>query len=85
MKKLLLTLAFGACSHLLLAQQVMSVYSVTIPNSKPSDVKETTVTEANGGIRVSNVIQPTLTVYKPAKDKANGTAVIICPGVATPD
>ena len=80
MKKLLLILAFGACSHLLLAQQVISVYSVTIPNSKPSDVKETTVTEANGGIRVSNVIQPTLTVYKPAKDKANGTAVIICPG-----
>ena len=80
MKKLLLVLMLGACSHLLLAQQVVSVYAVTIPNSKPSDVQETTVTEANGGIRISNVIQPTLTVFKPAKDKANGTAVIVCPG-----
>jgi acetyl esterase/lipase len=30
--------------------------------------------------RASNVGQPTLTVYRPAVDRANGTAVIICPG-----
>jgi len=30
--------------------------------------------------RTSNVSEPTLTVYAPAVDRANGTAVIICPG-----
>jgi acetyl esterase/lipase len=30
--------------------------------------------------RVSNVSEPTLTVYGPAVDRPNGTAVIICPG-----
>jgi acetyl esterase/lipase len=30
--------------------------------------------------RLMNVSKPTLTVYAPPKDKANGTAVIICPG-----
>jgi acetyl esterase/lipase len=30
--------------------------------------------------RVSNVSEPTLTVYRPAPDRANGTAVIVCPG-----
>ncbi|HVZ65543.1 MAG TPA: alpha/beta hydrolase [Lacunisphaera sp.] len=30
--------------------------------------------------RVSNVSEPTLTVFAPAVDKPNGTAVIVCPG-----
>ena len=30
--------------------------------------------------RISRVADPTLTVYPPAVDRANGTAVIICPG-----
>ena len=29
---------------------------------------------------VTNVRQPTITVYLPSKDKANGAAVVICPG-----
>jgi acetyl esterase/lipase len=31
-------------------------------------------------IRLGNVSKPTLTVYRPAKDKETGTAVIVCPG-----
>lgn len=31
-------------------------------------------------IRLGNVSQPTLTVYRPAKDKDTGAAVVICPG-----
>ncbi|GAB3831748.1 alpha/beta hydrolase [Hymenobacter jeollabukensis] len=62
------------------AQTVEPLYSGTIPNSKPSEVKETSVTLANGGVRVSNVVQPTLSVFRAPKDKANGTAVIVCPG-----
>ena len=81
MKKLLLTLALGTCSPgLVAAQQVLSLYSVSIPNSKPTELKEISGTLDNGGARISNVVQPTLTVFKPAKEKANGTAVIICPG-----
>jgi len=30
--------------------------------------------------RTTNITEPTLTVYPPAVDRANGTAVIICPG-----
>jgi acetyl esterase/lipase len=29
---------------------------------------------------ISNVRQPTVTVYLPAKEKANGTGIVICPG-----
>ena len=29
---------------------------------------------------VTNVTQPTITIYRPAKDKDTGTAVLICPG-----
>jgi acetyl esterase/lipase len=43
-------------------------------------VQETSVTLANGGVRISNVVQPTLTVFVPAPGTANGTAVVICPG-----
>ncbi len=57
---------------------VLPLYSGSIPDSKPSRVQETTTTE--GGVRTSNVIQPTLTVYLPAPTKATGTSVIICPG-----
>lgn len=58
---------------------VLPLYSGSIPDSKPSQVQEASVTEA-GGVRISNVVQPTLTVFLPARDKANGTSVIICPG-----
>jgi acetyl esterase/lipase len=36
--------------------------------------------EREDGGRVANVSEPTLTVYGPAVDRPNGTAVIICPG-----
>ena len=32
------------------------------------------------GGRISNVSSPTLTVYRPAVDRPNGTSVVICPG-----
>ncbi|WP_046245690.1 alpha/beta hydrolase [Hymenobacter terrenus] len=63
-----------------LAQQTFPIYTGTIPNSKPSEVQETTVTSPEGGTHVSNVVQPNLTAYLPAPGAANGTAIIICPG-----
>ena len=60
-------------------QPIIPLYTGAVPDSKPSKVQETVVNE-KGKIRISNVVQPTLTVYRAATDKANGTAVIICPG-----
>lgn len=62
------------------AQQVIPLYNGAVPGSKkaPADFKEVTVTGNDGVTRVSNVFEPTLTVYSPPKP--NGTAVIICPG-----
>jgi len=65
---------------MLQAQQVLPLYKGNIPDSKPSEVKETSITLANGGVRISNVVQPTLTVFLAPANKATGTAVIICPG-----
>lgn len=46
-----------------------------VPNAKPTLGAER---EQNG--KTANVSEPTLTVFGPAVDKPNGTAVIICPG-----
>jgi acetyl esterase/lipase len=42
------------------------------------DRKQVEVTEQTR--LVTNVTKPTLTVYRPAKDRDTGTAVVICPG-----
>ncbi|MFT2007624.1 alpha/beta hydrolase [Pontibacter sp. 13R65] len=61
------------------------LYTGAIPNEVPgaddekvdSSVDQTKNTDI---IRISNVRKPTLTVFLPEKGKANGTAVVICPG-----
>jgi acetyl esterase/lipase len=62
------------------AQEVIPLYKGAIPGSKtaPSDYKEVTVKGKDEVSRVSNVTDPSLIAYLPAKP--NGTAVIICPG-----
>src|SRR4051794_36189283 len=42
------------------------------------DRTEVEVTESTR--MVTNVTRPTITIYRPAKDKDTGTAVLICPG-----
>ena len=64
----------------LFAQQTFPIYTGNVPDSQPSAVQETSITLANGGVRISNVVQPSLTAFLPAAGTANGTAVIICPG-----
>ncbi len=46
--------------------------------TKPIDEEKSTVDR--GVKRVTNVSKPTLTVFRPAKDKDTGAAVVICPG-----
>ncbi|MCG7857833.1 alpha/beta hydrolase [Flavihumibacter sp.] len=63
------------------AQEVLPLYDGdSIPNSKPSSNEERSERAGDGILRTYKVSRPTLTVYLPAADKANGTAVIICPG-----
>jgi acetyl esterase/lipase len=57
------------------AQEIINLYPGNVPDSKVSGVKEI---YASGMYR--NVTVPTLEIYLPEKEKATGTAVIICPG-----
>lgn len=63
------------------AQEVINLYPGSVPGAKatPANYVEST-TNTDGIVRVSKVSVPTLTVFLPAKDKATGAAVIICPG-----
>ncbi len=54
------------------------LYSGAVPNSKPAP--ENYVEPATKAFSTSKVTIPTITPYFPEKGKANGTAVIICPG-----
>jgi acetyl esterase/lipase len=75
MRKLLTVwLCLLACLPLA-AQDSLLLWPNGIPGGIPS--AETTVYQGN---RVSLVQQPDITVYLPPKEKANGTAVVICPG-----
>ena len=58
-------------------QTEIPLYSGPIPNSKP--VADHEEVAADGAV-IRKVSRPTLTVFLPTKEKANGTAVIICPG-----
>jgi acetyl esterase/lipase len=50
----------------------------TFRMSPKLDRKQVEVTESTR--MVTNVTKPTITIYRPAKDKDSGTAVLICPG-----
>lgn len=72
-------LSFLMSISLVRAQSVLPLYPGEIPNSIAGANLENTTT--TGGImRVAKVSEPTLTVFMPKKHKANGTAVLICPG-----
>lgn len=78
---------FSICLSLLItsltlvsrAQQAMPInlYPNGVPNSKPTPAD---YTENDGNDHADKVTIPTLTPFFPEKGKANGTAVIICPG-----
>ncbi|MBE7174094.1 MAG: alpha/beta hydrolase [Williamsia sp.] len=79
MKKLLLAAICLQMSLTVISQEIIPLYS-SVPNSKPGPDEEKMDTAANGRIGGSKVSRPTLTVFVPEAGKANGTAVVICPG-----
>jgi acetyl esterase/lipase len=63
------------------AQDVFDLYPEdSIPNSRPGNMAEKSENNGSGRLIISGVSKPTLTAYLPDASKANGTAVIICPG-----
>lgn len=60
------------------AQEIISLYPGSVPNSTQAGINETNAGPYSGMIRRS--IIPTLEVYLPEKEKATGAAVVICPG-----
>lgn len=66
----------------LMAQEIVNLYEGKIPGSKttPADYKEVSPVGADQITRTAKVSVPAMTVFLPAKEKAIGTAVIICPG-----
>lgn len=77
MKKLLLTLLMTAIADLTSAAPpvVIPLWPEGVPGAKDIGAEKD---EGQG--RISNVFEPTLTVYGPAVDRPNRTAVIIAPG-----
>lgn len=64
------------------AQQVIPLYSGSIPGAKPTPNTyiENTEVRQNGTLSITKVSIPTLTVFAAPQNISTGTAVIICPG-----
>ncbi|MGE7774211.1 alpha/beta hydrolase [Chitinophaga sp. NPDC101104] len=73
-----LTLLTGTVS----AQETILLYGGKVPGMLPAaaTAKEDVRTDKTVGLLVSNITRPSLEIFAPEKGKANGTAVIICPG-----
>ena len=61
------------------AQELIRLYTGTIPGSTGSTINVTPGTKQTPGM-ISLVTDPELEMYLPEKEKATGAAVIICPG-----
>ncbi|MGR3810114.1 alpha/beta hydrolase [Jiulongibacter sp. NS-SX5] len=81
MKKLALLMLMIA-SQIAFTQEVIKLYPSGVPGLKSEiSVEEANVSDKDDGvIRLRNITEPTLTVYKPSKEKATGASIIICPG-----
>ena len=62
------------------AQTVIPLYPGAIPNSINDNAYQEVKSGGANNIGYSKVTKPTLEIYLPAKDKATGAAVVICPG-----
>jgi acetyl esterase/lipase len=81
MKRILFVFIYAFFMMTSFSQTIIPLYKDSIPNSKPSPNAESSTYEGENKILiVHNVSRPSLTVFLPPKEKASGTAVIICPG-----
>ena len=68
------------CSSSLFGQETISLNKESIPNALPSNIIEKAYDHNGQFGGYENVAKPTLEIFLPSKETANGTAVIICPG-----
>ena len=61
-------------------QEVIPLYNGEIPNSTSYPMKEVTLNWDGQFGGYKNISKPTLEIYLPFKEQANGSAVVICPG-----
>ena len=81
-------LAFGGSLPLRAGSpEPLPLWPQTAPGEKGDIGEEKDLSKPNEGlvagkplIRLGNVSKPTITVYRPAKDKDTGAAVVVCPG-----
>jgi acetyl esterase/lipase len=64
------------------APQEIRLWPGKAPGSEKWTVPETTTTSPTGDRTITNVSDPTVTVFLPATDGATGTAVVVAPGGA---
>lgn len=83
-KKVLLVISFIAIvfSNLYAQDKVIDIWNGKVPNTIGNPAIRQVVDSSGGWVKMKNVSVPTLEMYVPAKNKSNGTAVIICPGGA---
>lgn len=63
------------------SQEVIKLWSDKIPGARVNTaIAEEKIVIENGSYRIQHVIEPTLMLYFPKPEQANGAAVIICPG-----
>lgn len=63
-----------------ISQTLIPLYPGKIPNSRSTNEQEIKNVSDNGSIRYEKVSKPTLEIYLPPKEKANGAAVVVIPG-----
>ncbi|MFT3936511.1 MAG: alpha/beta hydrolase [Chitinophagaceae bacterium] len=80
MKKIFLFLLSAQCVAMSYAQEIIPLYDKKIPGAISIANREKSEIGKDGILRISKVSEPTLLYFPAPKDKANGTAVIICPG-----
>ncbi|OIR01141.1 acetylxylan esterase precursor [mine drainage metagenome] len=69
-------------SNLSAQTKIIDIWKGNVPNSIANSNIHQTIDSSGGWVKMINVTNPTLEMYLPPKDKANGIAVIICPGGA---
>lgn len=79
MKKIILFIAITFCSLAAIAQSQPEVIPLW-PDGAPGFQKLKDIPEQAKDYWVKNINNPSLTVFLPPKDKANGSAVVVCPG-----
>lgn len=79
---LLVTCVISSFGGLFAQDKVIDVWNGNIPNAIGHPTIHQVVDSSDGWVKMKNVSVPTLEMYLPPKNKANGTAVIICPGGA---